>query len=164
MSHHALRVRRAVAADAEALARLRYEFRASLDPVTEAEGAFTGRCAAWMRDRLAGDGNWHCWVAQHGDEIVATIWVQLFEKLPNPVAERERHGYITSLYVRPEHRDAGVGSVLLDEALAECEARGVDAILLWPTRRSRSLYQRHGFAPGSDLLERRLAPVPAREH
>lgn len=87
--------------------------------------------------------------------VVGTVWLQLIQKLPNPVAERELHGYISSLYVTPEHRGAGVGTLLLRAVLEECDARGVDAVLLWPTPKSRSLYERHGFAVRSDLLERR---------
>jgi GNAT superfamily N-acetyltransferase len=158
------RIRRARPADADALARLRYQFRANLDPATEPEPVFIARCARWIRERLGADGPWYCWVADRDGELVGTIWLQTFEKLPNPIAERERHGYITSLYVRPEYRDGGLGSALLDQAIAECEARTVDAVLLWPTRRSRSLYERHGFAAGSDLLERRLMPAPVRNH
>lgn len=157
-------IRRARPADADGLARLRYEFRANLDPATEQESTFIARCAGWIRERLGADGPWCCWVAERDGELVGTIWLQTFEKLPNPIAERERHGYITSLYVRPEYRDGGLGSALLDQAITECEARAVDAVVLWPTRRSRSLYERHGFAPGSDLLERRLMPAPARDH
>ena len=96
--------------------------------------------------------------------MIGTVWLELIEKLPNPVGERERHGYITNLYVRAEQRGAGAGTRLLRAALAECDARGVDAVLLWPTPRSRSLYEREGFRPASDLLERRqsrlAAPAP----
>jgi ribosomal protein S18 acetylase RimI-like enzyme len=151
----AFRIRRAVPDDARALARLRYEFRAGLGSAPEPEDSFVKRCAAWMRGHLAVPGEWYCWIAHDSGAIAGTIWLQLIDKLPNPVAERERHAYITSLYVRPEHRCAGVGSALLDAALAECDARDVDAVLLWPTPRSRSLYRRHGFAPAADLLERR---------
>jgi GNAT superfamily N-acetyltransferase len=152
-----IRVRRGRPADADALARLRYDFRADLDVPAETPPAFGARCATWMRRQLAPGSSWLCWVAELGDEIIGTIWLELIEKLPNPVAERERHGYITNLYVRPAHRGNGAGTLLLRQALAECESRGVDAVLLWPTPRSRSLYQRLGFAPPTDLLERRLS-------
>ena len=152
-----IRVRRGRPADAEALARMRYEFRADLAPPAETPPAFSARCATWMRRQLAPGSSWLCWIAELSDEIVGTIWLELIEKLPNPVAERERHGYITNLYVRPAHRGNGAGSLLLRHALAECESHGVDAVVLWPTPASRSLYQRLGFAPPTDLLERRLS-------
>jgi GNAT superfamily N-acetyltransferase len=147
-------LRAAVTADAAALARLRFAFRADLEPPAEAEADFLARCTPWMARRLAPGGSWRCWVAA-GTEPVGTVWLQLVEKLPNPVAEPEWHGYISSLFVRPEARGAGLGSRLLAAALTECDRSGCDAVVLWPTPRSRSLYLRHGFAPQDDLLERR---------
>jgi GNAT superfamily N-acetyltransferase len=154
------RLRPATPGDADALAQLRYEFRAALDPVTEPAAAFVERCAEWMRRQLAPGTAWHAWLIERDGQLVGTVWLELFEKLPNPIAERECHGYITNLYVRAEGRRAGLGTILLQAALAECEARGVDAVLLWPTTRSRRLYQRHGFQTAGDLLERRLAGAP----
>ncbi|HXE57531.1 MAG TPA: GNAT family N-acetyltransferase [Gemmatimonadales bacterium] len=152
-------LRRATAADALVLARLRYEFRSTIGTPTEPEDGFLRRCAAWMTTRLGGAPEarapWRAWVAVRGNEVVGTIWLGLVEKIPNPVAEPETHGYVTSLYVRPEARGAGIGGRLLEAALAECEASGVDAVFLWPTPRSRSLYRRHGFEPaGEGILTR----------
>ena len=148
-------IRRGVAGDADALARLRLAFRGEAAIPDENPAAFLARCSTWMRPRLVPDGPWRVWVAIDEDAIVATVWLQLIEKLPNPVGEPEWHGYISSLFVIPEHRGAGLGAALLAEALEECDRRGVDATLLWPTPRSRSLYQRHGFEVREDLLERR---------
>jgi GNAT superfamily N-acetyltransferase len=134
---------------------LRYEFRGGIASAAETEAAFVERCAAWMARRLEAIGTWRCWVADTGSAIVGTIWLELVEKLPNPTGEPEWHGYVSSLYVRPEHRAAGLGSALLGTCLRECEARSVDATILWPTPASRSLYLRHGFAVRDDLLERR---------
>jgi GNAT superfamily N-acetyltransferase len=147
--------RRARAADAPELARLRYAFRSALSAPAEDEAAFVRRCAAWMRPRLADDDRWWCALAERVGEVVGTVWVQLIEKLPNPVAEPEWHAYVTNFFVQPALRGGGVGSTLLGLALEACEARGVDAVILWPTPRSRSLYERHGFAVRDDLLERR---------
>ncbi len=140
--------------DAPDLARLRYEFRAAVEPAREPVPAFMARCTDWMGRRLSGT-SWVAWVAEADDGLAGMAWLQLIEKLPNPIAEPEWHGYVTSLYVRPEYRGAGLGSGLLAAVLAECDRRRVDAVILWPTPRSRSLYQRHGFAVRDDLLERR---------
>ena len=85
------------------------------------------------------------------------LWLQRLEKLPNPVAEPEEHAYVTNVYVIPAHRDGGVGALLLDAALAWCRDHGVDAVLLWPSARSRAFYERHGFAARDDLFA--LRPV-----
>ncbi len=155
-------IRRAGAADGEALAALRYEFRAELAVASEPRDEFLARCRLWIETRLTMAPSWQCWVADRAGEHAGMAWLHLIAKLPNPVSEREWHGYITSLYVRPDQRGHGLGSALLATVLAECEARLVDSVILWPTPRSRSLYARHGFAVPESLLERRLAPSGPR--
>jgi ribosomal protein S18 acetylase RimI-like enzyme len=149
------RIRRAVPADAPMLARLRYDFRQELDPVEEPEDLFLRRCTDWMSGRLQPGGTWRCFVAMHREHMVGTLWLQEIEKLPNPVGHPERHGYVSSVYVIPESRDLGIGSALLQACAADAGARGLDALFLWPSDRSRPLYHRHGFEAG-DLLQRRL--------
>lgn len=143
-----------------ALARLRYEFRAGQDPPIESEADFLARCTGWMTARLVPGGSWRCWLAEAAGRAVGTVWLQRIEKLPNPVAEAESHGYVSSLYVVPSSRGAGLGSRLLGACLEACQAQEMDAVILWPTARSRSLYLRLGFAVREDLLERRLRPSP----
>jgi ribosomal protein S18 acetylase RimI-like enzyme len=155
LSPPAFLVRPATLADVADLARLRYEFRIELDQPVEAEKEFVQRCREWMLKQLGVGGVWRCWVAESGSGLVGTIWLQLIEKLPNPVGHLGFHGYISSVYVRPGLRNGGIGSALMTTCLAECQARGIDAVFLWPTARSRSLYQRHGFVVRDDLLERR---------
>ena len=151
----AVNIRPATPDDAPELARLRYEFRTELDPPAEMRLEFLKRCTEWMSEALGSGGPWLCWVALSREALVGTTWLQLIGKLPAPVIHRERHGYISSVYVVPTHRNLGIGSALLQACLTECDARGVDAVLLWPTDLSRPLYQRHGFAVRDDVLERR---------
>jgi GNAT superfamily N-acetyltransferase len=87
--------------------------------------------------------------------------VQLFEKVPNPVHdEPELHAYVTNFYVVPEVRSRGLGKRLLNEALSWCRAQGTDAIILWATPGSRSLYRRCGLAQPTDIFELRQASEP----
>jgi ribosomal protein S18 acetylase RimI-like enzyme len=155
-------LRRAGADDAPALARLRYAFRSALGVSVEDAEVFTRRCAGWMRPRLAAGDVWRCWLAEWSGEVGGAVWVQFVEKLPNPVAEPEWHAYLTNLYVQPARRGGGAGSALLRLALEACDARGIDAVFLWPTPRSRALYERHGFAARDDLLQRRGAEAADR--
>ena len=154
-------IREAVPEDAAVLARLRYDFRAELDPPVETEVAFLERCRPWMASRLAPGGPWKCWLALENETALGATWLQLMEKIPNPVGEPELHGYVTSLYVRTDRRSSGVGSSLLAACLEECEARGADAVFLWPTPLSRPLYERHGFEARNGMLERRFRRLPA---
>jgi GNAT superfamily N-acetyltransferase len=149
------RIRRATPEDAPELAQLRYAFRAELDPPIERQAEFVERCTAWMAERLRSGGPWFCWVALLDDTMVGTIWLQQVEKLPNPAGHLGFHGYVSSVYVAPQLRNSGLGSALLQTCLAEADSRGLDAVFLWPSARSRPLYERHGFAVRDDLLERR---------
>ncbi len=152
-------LRLATPADAPNLARLRYEFRTGHDQATEAEAEFMARCSAWMASRLTPGSHWRCWVVQVAGGLVGVIWLQLIEKIPNPGAETEMHGYISNLYVEPSRRGAGLGSRLMETCLGFCDKEALDAVILWPTPRSRSLYERHGFTVREDLLERRPGPI-----
>jgi GNAT superfamily N-acetyltransferase len=152
-------IRLAVPADAAELARMRYEFRSALGRASEAEGEFTERCAAWMRERLVDGSPWSCWVLEAEGAVCGQLWLQLIEKVPNPVPELELHGYITNIYVRPAARGDGAGRMLLEAALAYCRQHHVDSVILWPTDRSRTLYARHGFAVRDDIMEAVLDPA-----
>jgi len=146
-------IRAATPRDADALARLRFEFRSSIGTPDEDEAAFMARCVAWMAPRLEPDARWKAWVAEAAAGLVGAVWIGLIEKMPNPIAEPEEHGYLTNFYVREGWRGTGVGTALLDTALAWCRERGVHAVLLWPTTRSKPLYERHGFASPTALME-----------
>lgn len=146
-------IRPALPADAGALAELRYEFRASIGEPTETREAFLKRCSEWMARTLA-SGEWRAWVAERDGALVGSIWLQLIEKIPNPIDERERHAYLSNLYVRPVAR-GGAGTQLLEVALSWVDESGVDRVVLWPTARSRSLYGRYGFQPQLDVMERK---------
>ena len=150
-------IRAAVPGDAERLAQLRWDFRVARAPVQEDHGAFLRRCADWMRHELASQAVWRAWVAVAGEEIVGQLWVQTITKMPNPVAERERHAYVSNVYVEPDHR-GGAGSRLLAAALAWARAEKMDRVILWPSARSVTLYERHGFTHHGDVMELALGP------
>jgi len=145
-------VRPATPADATRLAELRYEFRARRAPAIESREQFVRRCSEWMAPRLAA-GIWRCWVAVRGQTIVGHVWLKLIEKIPNPVAEAEWHGYVSNMYVQEKER-GGVGSALLDAAVEWCSEREIDYVVLWPTDRSRTLYDRKGFSTTDEIMAR----------
>jgi GNAT superfamily N-acetyltransferase len=150
-----IQVRRAIPDDVSALAELRWEFRSGREPALESHDAFIERCADWMRRQLDGR-SWQAWVAlDHHGTIVGQVWVDLIEKLPNPVGEREHHAYLSNLYVKPDAR-GGTGRALLEAALEWTRSRDVDSVVLWATPRSVTLYRRYDFArDGGRLMERK---------
>lgn len=151
-----VRIRLAMSDDCRALAKLRYRFRTETESPTETKSRFLRRCTSWMRKRFrSGSSQWCCWVLDDGKELLGHVCVQLFEKVPNPVNEREIHAYLTNFYVVPEMRNRGLGEKLLNKALSWCRARNADAVILWATAGSKSLYRRCGFVEPSDFFELR---------
>jgi GNAT superfamily N-acetyltransferase len=147
------RIRTAAPADAPMLARFRYDFRTRHAPAVEDRGEFLARCEKWMSERLGDDSQWRCWIAERDGAAIGNIWLDLIEKIPNPAPEAEYHAYITNFYVLEEVRGHGIGSKLLGIALEWCRERKVHAAILWPSDRSRPLYERNGFAVRDDLME-----------
>ncbi|HEY2045478.1 MAG TPA: GNAT family N-acetyltransferase [Candidatus Udaeobacter sp.] len=103
----------------------------------------------------ANSGGWRCWVIDDGKQLLGHVCVQLFEKMPNPVNEPEAHAYLTNFYVVPEMRGRGLGGKLLNKALSWCRAQDADAVILWATTESKSLYRRCGLREPADILELR---------
>ena len=61
-----------------------------------------------------------------------------------------KSAWLDELYVDPAHREQGIGTNLLREAIREAEARGCAAIDLevdHDHRRAEALYAREGFSP-----------------
>ena len=152
-----VRIRMAKLTDCDALAELRYQFRAEAGSATETKSRFLRRCTPWMKKYFCSRSSpWRCWVLDDGKQLLGHVCVQLFEKVPNPVNdEPELHAYVTNFYVVPEMRSQGFGKRLLNKALSWCRARGADAVILWATPGSKSLYRRCGLAEPSNILELR---------
>jgi GNAT superfamily N-acetyltransferase len=112
-----------------------------------------------MRHELTAGNRWRAWVAVADGAIVGQAWLQTIEKMPNPIEERERHAYISNVFVQPAFR-GGVGTRLLDAALAWTAGRNYDRAILWPSARSVTLYARRGFKRDADVMERSLASTP----
>jgi GNAT superfamily N-acetyltransferase len=159
-----VRIRLARSGDSRALADLRYRFRTETEPAAETKQRFLRRCALWMKKRFrSGAYGWRCWVLDDGKQLLGHVCVQLFEKVPNPVNdEPELHAYVTNFYVVPEMRSQGLGKRLLNKALSWCRARGTDAVILWATPGTKSLYRRCGFVEPTDIFELRGDAVQPR--
>jgi len=144
-------IRLATEADVAILSQMRFALRTKPENV-ETEKAFLERCTEWMRNHLEND-SWRCWIVEEDDSIMGALWLQLVEKIPNPTSESEFFAYITNVFVKEWARGKGLGSKLLSEAFAFCEQQKVETVILWPTEKSRPLYERHGFAVRSDVFE-----------
>jgi len=149
-----IEVRTATITDCKALAELRWEFRSVQSQPAETHDAFVRRCAVWMRRELPSGGAWKAWVAIDTHVVVGQVWLQVVQKIPNPSAavESEQLAYLSNLYVKVAAR-GGTGTRLLEAALEWCRANRIDRVVLWPSKRSVTLYLGHGFSHGGDVME-----------
>src|SRR5262245_47117077 len=144
------RVRLATPNDADELARLRWTFRVEHGtPVSTTFAEFLSEFRPFAAEVLADGSPWRAWVAEEDDRPVACLWLQLVEKVPHPSRRRwERPiGYVTNVFVEPGLRNDGIGSELMDAALAFAREREVSEVVVWPSARSVSFYRRAGFGP-----------------
>jgi GNAT superfamily N-acetyltransferase len=141
--------------DIPELARLRWELYAEQegDPA-ETPDAYRARFA---ESALTSDA-WRSWVARDGDRLVAAMWVQTVPRVPVPGNTAGPIGYLTNVYVTPEHRNAGLGAQMLDRVKSWCGEQGYSLVIVWPTERSRPFYRRGGFDRPDEPLELDLEP------
>lgn len=135
----------AVAEDVPELARLRYELYSEQENgVAEAADGYRERFAAFATQALSSK-DWRAWVARDGDRLVGAMWLHTVHRVPVPGKRAGSIGYLTNVYVEPEHRNGGLGGRMLDRVTAWCRQEGFSAVIVWPTERSRPFYGRGGF-------------------
>jgi GNAT superfamily N-acetyltransferase len=138
-----IEVRRAGAADAVTLARLRWRWDREEDrpPVTD-EAAFVADFARWVADHLAS----HLpFVAEADGEPVGMAWLVLASRVPTPTLPARPTGDVQSVFVQSSHRNAGVGAALVAALLAEARARKLRHVTVHSGERAVPFYLRNGF-------------------
>lgn len=90
-------------------------------------------------------GNLRHFIADDQGDVIGVISLFLVNKIPSPDDINGSWGYITNVYVKPEHRDRGIGSKLLQFVKNYSEANGDELLVVWPSDRSYPFYMREGF-------------------
>lgn len=146
-----MRIERAGSADVRDLARLRWVDR-SADPVTDrALAAFERDLSAWWDSHRE---THFAFVARSADAtVVGAAWVALVHRTPSPGAGARLSADIQSVFVMPEHRDAGVGSALIEAARRHALDSGATRITVHSSERAVPVYTRLGFRGSATLLQ-----------
>jgi GNAT superfamily N-acetyltransferase len=141
--------RRAFLSDSEELARLRWNWRA-------VERGEKGDADQFRSDFVA-------WVAEHHRThlpflvevegcAVGMAWLVIIERVPGPEQWTRLSGFIQSAYVAPEHRNIGLGSLLMEELIAGARSEGLEYLSVHPSPLSFPFYRRLGFRGDGSLL------------
>lgn len=125
---------------------------------TVEDDGFTARFEEWLErerhQRLT-------WLALDGDEPVGMVNLLVFTRMPRPGQPApSRWGYLSNCYVRPEHRNNGLGGRLLDVLTSYADEQGFVRVVLSPSERSVPFYERGGFGPATELMVRSRKTSP----
>ncbi|HSS68878.1 MAG TPA: GNAT family N-acetyltransferase [Nocardioidaceae bacterium] len=150
-------VRLATANDDLAIASLRRawtEERGGLGAIDDPD--FEPAFLAWADDERGRRINW---LAELDGQVVGMLNMVLFTRMPRPVPEAGpaplgQWGYIANNFVLAEHRNLGIGSQLLEVAVAYADEHDFARIVLTPSEQSIPYYSRAGFVPATALLVR----------
>lgn len=104
----------------------------------------------WLRARLR-SGSAVAWVVEAGGAPVASavVWVQPVQ--PRPTMPEGRIPYLLSVYVDPARRGKGLATRLAKAAIAWSEAEGHRKLSLHASAQGRSVYERLGFEPTTEM-------------
>jgi GNAT superfamily N-acetyltransferase len=144
------RIRRAGIEDAADLARLRWLWRTTergehglSEP--EFETAFTN----WWSGHQSGHT---AFIAERAGHPVGMAWLAIFDRIPQPRRLDRRAGNVQSVFVLEEHRNRGIGGALVEAVITEAHARGLGYLIVHPSERAYSLYERFGFGETNRIL------------
>ncbi|SRR6266542_3578258 len=157
-----VQVREAVVADADALGGIFLQMQQqaeAFEPTLRAPLTRQKIVEVWA-GQLAGTGPWVVFVAEVDGEVVGYIEARMQEGAPTAnVFRMSRWGVIDGLGVTGEARGRGIGSALMDRAIAWIRAKGGGAAFVESGVRNDGgirFYQREGFRPTEVRLVREL--------
>jgi GNAT superfamily N-acetyltransferase len=143
-------VRLAGSSDAAALAALRAEWSTG---TADVDAAFVDEFETWLRaetDRRI------TWVGESDGGVVGMLNLTVLHRMPKPGRRADAPGmswaYVSNVYVTPAHRNRGLGTHLVAEAVRYARAFGMARLVLNPSDMATPLYARAGFVPAAELM------------
>jgi GNAT superfamily N-acetyltransferase len=136
-------LRRAGLRDLGAIVELRIEFeRVTRDSGSMDEADRRSELRSLLGPDLA-SGLLAAWIAEEGGRAVGQAGL----------LSRGRVAELLNVYVEPAFRGRGLGTALVEAAIAEARSRGLKKIRLQPTDDGRPIYERSGFVDsGRDMI------------
>jgi GNAT superfamily N-acetyltransferase len=136
------------------LAQLRWDFRMEggdeLPAVSKAE--FILACVEFLKQGLD-NGTRAYWLADDNGEIISHLFVQKVDMVPRPCKIKDQFGYITNNYTKPQHRNKGIGSQLMQRVKQWVQEQDLEVLIVWPSEESVRFYERAGFKMENEVME-----------
>ncbi len=83
---------------------------------------------------------------------VGMAWLVIIERIPGPEKWRRLSGFLQSVYVTTEHRNSGLGSLLIEKLIEGARSEGLEYLSVHPSPLSFPFYRRLGFTGEGSLL------------
>ncbi len=93
-------------------------------------------------------GNFIAWLAIANNEIIATSGLITIQRVPQFWNMSGKEAYIMNMYTKPEWRNKGIGTAILEKLVEETKNRDIIAIKLYATPMGKPLYEKRGFKVG----------------
>lgn len=91
-------------------------------------------------------------VVESGGSVIGMAWLAVIERIPGPQRWTRLSGTVQSVYVIAEHRNRGLGDLLMRELIERARSRGLEYLSVHPSPRSFPFYRRLGFQGEGSLL------------
>jgi GNAT superfamily N-acetyltransferase len=106
---------------------------------------------------------WLATPAEEPEKIIAGAGVALREVAPHPQADANgkieiisgRQAIIQNVFTEPEWRRCGLGTLLMNEIIQWSQKTGIDSLVLHASNEGRSLYEKLGFTPTTEMRFRK---------
>ena len=147
-------IRQATTGDIDQLVRLRLLLFEEIGEITQDRpvDAFREATLAYLATSLQ-QGTFLAWVAERGNQIVATSGLVLFERPPAPSNLSGKEAYIMNMYTLPQWRGQGLATALLQEVLHFAKSASIKRLWLHATEQGRLVYEKAGFLMESSAME-----------
>jgi len=149
LPEHRVSARRAGPSDADALARLRWTWRAVERDEKGDPDRFRADFTAWVREHRSSHVPF---LVEVDGDAVGMAWLAILQRVPGPERWTRLSGFLQSVYVLPEHRNDGLGSRLLEALIDGARGEGLEYLSVHPSPRSFPFYRRLGFTGEGSLL------------
>ena len=83
------------------------------------------------------------------NEIIATSGLITIQRVPQFWNMSGKEAYIMNMYTKPEWRNKGIGTAILEKLVEETKNRDIIAIKLYATPMGKPLYEKQGFKTGN---------------
>lgn len=148
-------IRQAQPGDGTALASLRQALFQELGRTPPGDTEFKRLSIDAFQTTIA-NGTCVAWLALGADRVVGSLALLIYPRLPSPESAARNEGYIISVYTAPEWRRQGIGTALVETAIAASRELGLGRVRLHASLDGQPVYAAAGFRARFDEMELRL--------